>query len=138
MVENGLECFILKFIEPLQSCCCAVPKNLPIKAELAWQVSMYLWRGSVNWILKWIPGHFSPSFLIFKAKNFIFKTWEFSPLIEWVIAGVLYVFSSIYLYVNMNYNRWCTSDKSYCDRKVTCFAMSISIVLYYQLPTTTT
>ena len=48
MVKSGLEFFILKFTKPLQSCCCPVPKNLPIRAELAWQVSRYLWRGSVN------------------------------------------------------------------------------------------
>ena len=39
---------ILNFTEPLQSCCCPVQKNLPRKAELAWQISRYLWRGSVN------------------------------------------------------------------------------------------
>ena len=38
MVEGGLE-FILKLTEPLQSCCCPVQKDLPRKAELAWQVS---------------------------------------------------------------------------------------------------
>ena len=37
MVKSGLEFFILKFTEPLQSCCCPVQKNLPRKAELAWQ-----------------------------------------------------------------------------------------------------
>ena len=29
MVKSGLEFFILKFTEPLQSCCCPVQKNLP-------------------------------------------------------------------------------------------------------------
>ena len=42
MVKSGLELFILKFTKPLQSCCCPVQKNLPRKAELAWQVSRYL------------------------------------------------------------------------------------------------
>ena len=42
MVKSGLDFFILKFTEPLQSCCCPVQKNLPRKAELAWQVSRYL------------------------------------------------------------------------------------------------
>ena len=37
MVKN-----ILKFHDSLQSCCCPVQKNLPRKAELAWQVSRYL------------------------------------------------------------------------------------------------
>ena len=48
MMKNGLEFFILKFSEPLQSCCCSIQKNLPIKAELPSQVSRYLWRGSLN------------------------------------------------------------------------------------------
>ena len=39
MVKSGLEFFILKFYQPLQSCCCPVQKKLPGKAELAWQVS---------------------------------------------------------------------------------------------------
>ena len=41
MVKSGLE-FILKLTEPLHSCCCPVQKNLPIRAELALQVSRYL------------------------------------------------------------------------------------------------
>jgi hypothetical protein len=44
MMKSGLEKNILKFHDGLQSCCCPVPKNLPRKAELAWQVSRYLWR----------------------------------------------------------------------------------------------
>ena len=54
MVQSGLQFFILKFTEPLQSGCCPVPKNLPIRAELAWQVSGYLWRGSVNFNLDYV------------------------------------------------------------------------------------
>ena len=42
MVKCGLEKVILKFHDGLQSCCCPVQKNLPRKAELAWQVSRYL------------------------------------------------------------------------------------------------
>ena len=38
MTKSGLFFFILKFYQPLQSCCCPVQKNLPQKAELAWQV----------------------------------------------------------------------------------------------------
>ena len=34
--------FILKFTEPLQSCCCPEQKYLPRMAELAWQLSRYL------------------------------------------------------------------------------------------------
>ena len=39
MVKSGLDFFILKFTEPLQSCCCPVQKNLPKKAELACQLA---------------------------------------------------------------------------------------------------
>ena len=39
VVKSGLVFFILKFDQPLQSCCCPVQKKLPGKAELAWQVS---------------------------------------------------------------------------------------------------
>jgi hypothetical protein len=42
MMKSGLEFFVLKLTEPLQGCCCPVQKNLPRKAELAWQVSRYL------------------------------------------------------------------------------------------------
>ena len=42
VVKSGLGKIILNFTEPLQSCCCPVQKNLPRKAELAWQVSRYL------------------------------------------------------------------------------------------------
>ena len=42
MMKSGLEKNILKFHDGLQSCCCPVQKNLPRKAELAWQVSRYL------------------------------------------------------------------------------------------------
>ena len=51
MVKSGLE-FILKLTEPLQSCCCPVQKFPPRMAELAWQLSSYLWRGSVNFKIK--------------------------------------------------------------------------------------
>ena len=83
MVKSGLE-FILKLTEPLQSCCCPVQKNLPGRAELAWQVSRYLWRGSVN-----LNINSRPLFtIIFKLIYANFKTRDFSPLIEWVLAGV--------------------------------------------------
>ena len=81
-----LEFFILKFTKPLQSCCCPVQKNLPRRAELAWQVSRYLWRGSVDFKKKSRPFFI----IIFKLKNGNFKTRDFSPLIERVLAGVLY------------------------------------------------
>ena len=56
-VKSGLEIFILKFSEPLQSYCCPVQNNLPRKAQLAWQVSTYLWRGSLNFKLKVSKSH---------------------------------------------------------------------------------
>ena len=89
MVESGLE-FILKLTEPLQSCCCPVQKYLPRMAELAWQLSRYLWRGSVNFKINSRP-LFS---IIFKVKNGNFMTRDFSPLIERVLAGVEYVCST--------------------------------------------
>jgi hypothetical protein len=42
MVKKGIEKNILKFDKGLQSWCYPVQKNLPRKAELAWQVSRYL------------------------------------------------------------------------------------------------
>ena len=84
VVKSGLELFIFKFTEPLQSCCCPVQKNLPSRAELAWQVSRYLWRGSVNFKI-----NSRPLFtIIFKAKNVDFKTRDFIPLVEWILAAV--------------------------------------------------
>ena len=83
MVKSGLE-FILKLTEPLQSCCCPVQKYLPRLAELAWQLSRYLWMGSVNFKI-----NSRPLFtIIFKLKNDNFQTRDFSPLIERVLAGV--------------------------------------------------
>jgi hypothetical protein len=61
MVKSGLEKIILKFNDGLQSCCSPVQKNVPRKAELAWQVSRY--------------GNFN--------------TRDFSPLIERVLACVI-------------------------------------------------
>ena len=72
---------------PLQSCCCPVQKYLPRMAELAMQLSRYLWRGLGNFKI-----NSRPLFtFIFKLKNDNFKTWDFSPLIERVIAGVYLV-----------------------------------------------
>ena len=94
MVKSGLE-FILKLTEPLQSCCCPVQKYLPRLAELAWQLSRYLWRGSVNFKI-----NSRPLFtIIFKLKNDNFMTRDFSPLIEWVLTGV-YNNAEITIYSN--------------------------------------
>ena len=60
-------------------------KNLPRKAELARQVSRYLWRGSVDFKKKKSTPFF---IIIFKLKNGNFKTRDFSPLIERVLVGV--------------------------------------------------
>ena len=74
----------MKLNEPLQSYCCPVQKKSAQKGWLAWQVSRYLWRVSVNFKIN------SRALLtiIFKLKNVNFKTRDFSPLIEWVLAGV--------------------------------------------------
>ena len=75
MVKRGLE-FILKLNEPLQSCCCHVQKNQTRKAELAWQVSRYLWRGSVNFKIK----NSRPLFaIIFKPKIVVSRFKIFKP-----------------------------------------------------------
>ena len=104
MVKSGLEFFILKFTEPLQSCCCPVPKNLPIRAELAWQVSRYLWRGSMNFKI-----NFRPLFtIIFKAKNVNFKTWDLSPLIEWLL--LVCPPSFCYIFYSDEWNTYCASS----------------------------
>ena len=85
----------MKFTEPLQSCCCPVQKYLPWMAELAWQLSRYLWRGSVNF-----KTNSTPLFtIIFKLKNDNFKTRDFSPLIESILAGV-----SCFLYIIAYWN----------------------------------
>ena len=76
--------FILKFTEPLQSCCCPVQKYLPRIAKLALHLSRYLWRGLVNFKI-----NSRPLFtIIFKLKNDNFKFRDFSPIIERVLAGV--------------------------------------------------
>ena len=89
-----LEFFILKFTKPLQSYCCPVQKNPPRKAELARQVSRYFWRGSVDCKKKSRPFFI----IIFKLKNSNFKTRDFSPLIERVLAGVSEEILSLFPY----------------------------------------
>jgi hypothetical protein len=39
IVKRGLEKNILKFHQPLQSCCCPVQNDLSRKTELAWLVA---------------------------------------------------------------------------------------------------
>ena len=76
MVKSGLE-FILKLTEPLQSCCCPVQKYLSRLAELAWQLSRYLWRGSVNFKINSRP--------LFKVLTFWegHKIWKNLPHKIW-------------------------------------------------------
>ena len=51
-IKRRLEFSILKFTDSLLSCCCPVQKYPPRMAELAWQLSSYLWRGSMNFKIK--------------------------------------------------------------------------------------
>ena len=83
MVKSGLEKIILRFHDGLQSCCCPVQKNLPRKAELARQITGPN-RGSVDFKKKSRPFFI----IIFKLENDKFKTRDFSPIIERVLAGV--------------------------------------------------
>ena len=82
MVKSGLDFFFFKFTEPLQSCCCPVQKNLPRMAELTWQVSL---KGLGEFQNKKFLTTFHHHFYV---KNGNFKTQNFSPLIERVLAGV--------------------------------------------------
>ena len=84
MVKKCSRLFILKFKEPLQSCCYPVQKYLPRMVELAWQLTWYLWRGLVNFKI-----NSRPLFtIIFKLKNDSSETRDFRPLSERVLAGV--------------------------------------------------
>ena len=87
MVKSGLEKNILKFQVPLQSCCCPVQKNLPRRAELAWLVSRYLWRGTWNFKIIFSRPLFT---ITFKPKMDISRLQDFSPLIMAVLSGVNY------------------------------------------------
>ena len=72
MVKSGLEKIILRFHDGLQSCCCPVQKNLPRKAELAWQVSRYLWRPPLNFKI-----FFSKTlFTIILCQNILCIAWH--------------------------------------------------------------
>ena len=80
MVKSGLEKIILRFHDGLQTCCCPVQKNLPRKAELAWQISRYLWRPPWNFKIFFSRPLFT---IIFKpkmvsniCKNFLCIAWH--------------------------------------------------------------
>ena len=80
-VKSGLEFFMFILNEPLQSCCCPVQKNQPRKAELAWQVSSYLWRGSFNFKIKksrpLFTIIFKPKIVISRVKSLVHLKNEF-------------------------------------------------------------
>ena len=83
MVKSGLE-FILKFTEPLQRYLLSCQANSAILGWYFCTGQQQLWRGSVNFKI-----NSRPLFtVIFKLKNDIFKTRDFSLLIERVLAGV--------------------------------------------------
>ena len=77
-----LDFFILKFPEPLQSYCCPVQKICPERLN---------WLGRLAGISEVDFKKKSRPFfiIIFKLKNGNFKTRDFSPLIERVLAGVV-------------------------------------------------
>ena len=65
MVKSGLEFFYFEIQRAPPECCCPVQKNLPRKAELTWQASRYLSRGSLIFKIK----NSRPLFtIIFKSK----------------------------------------------------------------------
>ena len=85
MVKSGLE-FILKLTEPLQRYLLSCQANSANLGKYFCTGQQQLWRGSVNFKI-----NFRPLFtIIFKLKNDNFKTRDFSPLIERVLAGVFY------------------------------------------------
>ena len=75
MMKSGLEFFILKFYQPLQSCCCPVQKSLPRKAELAWQVSRYLFKIKNSRPLFIII--FKPKMLVSRSEILLLLFYEF-------------------------------------------------------------
>ena len=83
MVKSSLE-FILKLTEPLQRYLLSCQANSAILGRYFCTGQQQLWRGSVNFKI-----NSRPIFtIIFKIKNDNFKTRDFSPLIERVLAGV--------------------------------------------------
>ena len=86
MVKSGIRRSFLIWNHtcPFRVATAQCKKNLRREAELARQVSRYLWRGSVDFKKKPRPFFI----IIFKLENGNFKTRDFSPLIERVLAGV--------------------------------------------------
>ena len=83
IMKRGLE-FILKLTKPLQRYLLTCQANSALLGRFFCTGQQQLWRGSVNFKI-----NSRPLFtIIFKLKNVNFKTRDFSPLIEWVLAGV--------------------------------------------------
>ena len=84
MVKSGLE-IILKFTEPLQRYLLTCQANSALLGRFFCTGQQQLWRGSV-----YLEINSRPLFtIIFKLENVNFKTRDFSPLIEWVLGGVI-------------------------------------------------
>ena len=105
MVKSVIELFILKSYVPFQSCCCPVQKSLPRRAELAWLVSRYLWRGTWNFKITFSR----PLFTIILSKK-----WSFQDLRFWSTYS--------------SRSRWCEMDdplfifrKQFCLHEKTYF-----------------
>ena len=82
--EKCLDFFILKFTKPLQRYLLTCQANSALLGRFFCTGQQQLWRGSVNFKITSRP-LFT---IIFKLKNVNFRTRDFSPLIEWVLAGV--------------------------------------------------
>ena len=81
MVKSGLDFLFWNLPSPFRVAAAQCKNICP--EWLNW-LSRYLWRGSINFKI-----NSRPLFtIIFKLKNDNFKTWDFSPLIERVLAGV--------------------------------------------------
>ena len=108
---------ILKFHKLLQSCCCQVQKNLLRKAELAWQVSRYLWRGSWNFkLIISIPLFtiiFKPKMVISRVKSLIHLS------IKCVLVGGYSVQCNPYWWAHQIKSRISNSESTNFPRNIT-------------------
>ena len=84
MMKSGLEKIILKFHNGLQSCCCPVQKNLPRKAELAWQVSRPPWNFKIFFSRPLFTIIFKPKMVSDLRKNFLCIVWHQKPTVIWI------------------------------------------------------
>ena len=99
MVKSGLE-FILKLTEPLQRYQLTCQANSALLGRFFCTGQQQLWRGSVNFKINSRP----LLTIIFKLKNLNFKTRDFSPLIEWVLAGVIHIDGRDFTASNLHQN----------------------------------